>query len=185
MNRALGMFFTLALVAVPTLAQEVHIDYAHGFDFDGVATFQYVDTAESNIQDNPLMAERVAAAIRQQLVEGGLKEVSENPDLYVTYHFTTKERTQYSTSTFGYGGYWDDWYGWGAPSMGSATTTVTTYTDGTLIIDAYDGAEKKMVWRGTGTVTLKAKPDKQMKQMERILAKMGAKWKRILAGRGK
>ena len=59
------------------------------------------------------------------------------------------------------------------------------YTEGTLIIDAYDSAEKKMIWRATGTVTVKDSPEKQAKQVEKILTKIGKKWDKILAGKGK
>jgi hypothetical protein len=59
------------------------------------------------------------------------------------------------------------------------------YTDGTLIIDAYDATDKKMIWRATGTVTVKAKPEKQIKQVENILEKIGKRWEKILAGQGK
>ena len=183
MKKALGIVFVLALAATPAMAQKVNIDYAHDYDFDSIETFQYVDTAESNIR-NELMAERVTGMIKQELIEGGLKEVAENPDIFVTYHFTTEERTSYTTTNFGYGGYHPGWYGWGA-GMGSSTTTQQNYTDGTLIIDAYDGAEKKMIWRGTGTVTVKSKPDKQIKQVENILKKLGNRWDKIHAGQGK
>ena len=186
--------FTVAaafLIATPGFAQKVTIDYAHVFDFDSVTTFQYVDTEESNIKDNPMMGDRVVSMIRQELREGGLQEVQENPDLYVTYHFTSQERKSYSTTSMGYGGYWDGWGGWGGyggfggPMMGSSTTQEYSYEEGTLIIDAYDSAEKKMVWRGSGTVTVKSKPDKQVKQVEKILKKLGNKWDKILAGKGK
>jgi hypothetical protein len=184
MKKALGLVFVLALVAVPAMAQKVNIDYAHEFDFDAVETFTYVDTEESNIQGNELMAGRVSAMIRQGLVQGGLKEVKEGGDIYVTYHFTTEENTVYNTTNFGYGGAWGGYYGWGG-GMGSSTTTASTYTEGTLIIDAYDGVEKKMVWRGMGTVTVKAKPEKQIKQVSNILTKLSKKWQKILAGEGK
>jgi hypothetical protein len=69
--------------------------------------------------------------------------------------------------------------------MGSSTTTESTYTEGTVIVDAYEPSEKKMVWRGTGTVTVKAKPEKQIKQVENILTKIGKRWEKILAGKGK
>jgi len=69
--------------------------------------------------------------------------------------------------------------------MATATTTASTYTEGTLIIDAFDAVEKKMVWRGTGTVTVKEDPDKQSQQIENILTKLGKKWKKIHAGKGK
>jgi hypothetical protein len=42
-----------------------------------------------------------------------------------------------------------------------------------------------MVWRGSGTVTVKDKPEKQVKQVENILKKLGKKWDKILAGKGK
>jgi hypothetical protein len=194
MKKILGCAVLVMLIAAPSLAQKVTIDYAHGFDFDSVTTFQYVDTEESNIKDNPMMADRVVSMIKQELREGGLQEVQENPDLYVTYHFTSQERKQLSTTSMGmggYGGYWDDWGGWGGydafggPMMGTSTTTEYTYEEATLVIDAYDSKEKKMVWRGSGTVTVKDKPENQVKQVEKILEKLGKRWDKILAGKGK
>jgi hypothetical protein len=184
MKKALGIVFVVALIATPAMAQKVQIDYAHDYDFDGIETFQYVDTTESNVKGNQMMADRVANMIKKELREGGLAEVQENPDIFVTYHFTTEERTSYTTTNFGYGGYHGGWYGWGG-GMGSSSTQQHNYTDGTLIIDAYDGGEKKMIWRGTGTVTVKSKPEKQIKQVENILEKIGKRWEKILAGKGK
>jgi hypothetical protein len=192
MKKILGCAVLVMLIAAPSLAQKVTIDYSRGFDWNGVETFQYVETPESNIKDNQIMADRVSSMIRQELREGGLQEVQENPDLYVTYHFTSEERKQLSTTSMGmggYGGYWDDWGGWGdpfgGPMMGSSTTREYSYEEGTLVIDAYDSKEKKMVWRGSGTVTVKEKPEKQVKQVENILKKLGKKWDKILAGKGK
>jgi hypothetical protein len=192
MKKVLGLVFVLALAATPALAQKVTVDYAHDFDFSGVKTFQYVDTEESNSK-NELMASRIEGLIKKELREGGLTEVQENPDLYVTYHVTTEEMSSFNTTSMGYGGYggygpgWGGWggYGYGGMGMASSTTYETKYTEGTLIIDGYDPAEKKLVWRGTGTVTVKAKPDKQIKQVENILAKIGKKWDKILEGKGK
>jgi hypothetical protein len=183
MKKLLGLLVLLGVSATPALAQKVYIDYAHDFDFESVKTFQYVVTEESD-SANPIMQERIVDAIKRELREGGLQEVSDDPDLFVTSHVTTKEKTVYNTSTFGYGGYGAGWYGWGG-GMGSSTTTATNFTEGTLIIDAYEPAEKKMVWRGTGTVTVKAKPEKQMKQVDKILKKLGDRWDKIHAGQGK
>mgnify|MGYP000364415843 CR=1 FL=1 len=41
------------------MAQKVNIDYAHDYDFDSIETFQYVDTMESNVKGNEIMAKRV------------------------------------------------------------------------------------------------------------------------------
>ena len=184
MKKVIGLIFVVALVATPAMAQKVQIDYAHDFDFESVKTFQYVNTEESNVKGNQMMADRVTNMIKKELREGGLTEVQENPDIFVTYHFTTQDRTSYTTTNFGYGGYGGGWYGWGG-GMGTSSTQQHNYTDGTLIIDAYDSSDKKMVWRGTGTVTVKAKPEKQIKQVDKILTKIGAKWDKILAGKGK
>jgi len=190
MKKVLGLIFVLALAATPAMAQKVTIDCAHDFDFEAVKTFQYVETKESNVKGNDLMANRIADMIKKELREGGGTEVSENPDIYVTYHYTSKENTSYSTTSMGfggYGGYYGGWGGWGAPmgGMASSTTYATTYTEGTLIFDIYDPESKKLVWRGTGTVTVKAKPEKQIKQVENILTKIGKKWDKITDGRAK
>ena len=191
MKKALGLVFVLALAATPAMAQKVTIDYAHDFDFSAVKTFQYVETKDSDIK-NELMADRITTMFKKELAEGGLKEVTENPDIYVTYHATSKENTSYNTTSMGYGGYGGYGAGWGGygryggyGGMASSTTYETKYTEGTLIIDGYDPTDKKLVWRGTGTVTVKAKTEKQIKQVDNILKKLGSKWDKILVGQGK
>jgi len=194
MKRVLGIVFVLVLAATPAMAQKVTVDYAHDFDFSGVKTFQYVDTKDSNSK-NELMAGRIVEMIKKELREGGLTEVQENPDLFVTYHVTTEELSSFNTTSMGYGGYGGYGAGWGGygryggyggyGGMASSTTYETKYTEGTLIIDGYDPTDKKLVWRGTGMVTIKSKPEKQIKQVEKILTKIGAKWDKILEGKGK
>ena len=185
--RALTIAAAFLALAPPAVAQKVTIDYAHEFDFDSIHTFQYVATEDSDVEGNQIMANRIVGMIVKELEEGGLRKVEENPDLYVTYHYLGQERKGYSTTSMGYGGYWDGWggWGWGGPGMAATTTREYTYEEGTLIIDAYDSKEKKLVWRGSGTVTVKDKPEKQVKQVENILKKLGKKWDKILAGKGK
>jgi hypothetical protein len=194
MKRTIFTVAAALLIAAPAMAQKVNIDYASDFDFEGVETFQYVETEESSIKDNPMMADRVVSMIKSELTEGGLREVEGDPDLFVTYHFLSEERKQLSTTSMGmggYGGYWGGWDAWGpydawgGPMMGSSVTREYTYEEGTLVIDAYDSKEKKMVWRGMGTVTVKDKPEKQVKQVEKILTKLGKRWDKILAGMDK
>ena len=194
MKKTMGLVFVLALAASPAMAQKVTVDYAHDFDFSGVKTFQYVDTKDSNAK-NELMAGRIEEMIKKELREGGLTEVQENPDIFVTYHVTTEEMSSFNTTGVGYGGYggygpgWGGYgrygYGYGAGGMATSTTYETKYTEGTLIIDGYDPTDKKLVWRGTGTVTVKDKPEKQVKQVDKILKKIGDKWDKILEGKGK
>ena len=195
MKKTLGLLIILGLAATPSFAQKVTVDYAHDFDFEAMKTFQYVNTEESNSQ-NPMMADRIESMIKKEMKEGGAVEVTENPDIFITYHITTEQQTSYTTTSFGYGGYGGGWGGYGrygyggmggmgGMGMASSTTQARNYTVGTLIIDAYDSTDKKMIWRATGQVTVKDKPEKQIKQVEKILTKIGKKWDKILAGKGK
>ena len=110
MKKTLGLLIVLGLAATPALAQKVNIDYAHDYDFEAVKTFQYVNTEESNA-DNPMMADRIESMIKKEMNEGGATEVTENPDLFITYHITTEQQTSYTTTSFGYGGYGGGWGG--------------------------------------------------------------------------
>ncbi len=187
MKKILGLVVVLGLAASPAFAQKVVLDYAHDFDFRSIKTYHYVDTAETNIRDS-LMADRVVSAIKEALGARGLSEVQENPDLLVTYHYSAQDNQVFSTTTMGMGGagMGAGWGRWGAGGMGMATSTTraSTYTEGTLVIDAYEPEEQKLLWRGSSTVTVKSKPDAQMKQVKKILDKLGKKWDKILAGMG-
>lgn len=193
MKKMLGMVCLAVLATACSSVKNANVDYAHDFDFSKVKTFQYHDTAESNAK-NTLMADRITNLIKKEAREGGLTEVQENPDIVLTYHVTTKENTSYNTTSMGYGGYGGWGPGWGGyggygygggMGMGSSTTYATTYTDGTLVLDAYDPESKNLIWRGTGTITINDKPEKQIQQVEKILEKIGAQWDKILAGKDK
>ena len=185
MKKLLVICVVLGFALAPAYAQKITIDYAHDFDFEKVKTFQFVETEDTNAQD-PLMHNRLKSAIVRELTEGGLKAVDSDADLFVTYHLSTKDNTVFNTTSFGAGGMGRGWGGWGGSmAMGSSTTTASTYTMGTLLIDAFEPAEKKMVWRGSGTVTLKQQPEKISKQIDKVLAKMGQKWDKILKNQGK
>lgn len=180
MKRTLGWTIGLLLIASPALSQKIAIDYADDFDFGQVETFAYVETEGTKAADT-LMHDRIKQAIIDELTAGGLKQVDSAADLNVTYHLAAQENTQLNTTSFGYGGYGRGWRRYGG-GMASSTTTVSTYTEGTLIVDAFEpGGDKNMVWRGTGTVTLKETPEKKTKQIDKIMTKMGKKWKKMLA----
>jgi len=183
MKKTLGMLIVLALAALPAAAQTVTIDYAHDYDFKSAKTFQFVESTDSKASD-PLMDSRIKDAVVNELVKDGLTQVEADPNIYVTYGITTQKNAVYNTTSMGYGGFGLGWGGWGMGGMGSSTTTESTYTEGTLIIDAYDAGDKKLVWRGTGTVTVKAKPEKVTKQIDSIITKLGEKWQKIHAGMG-
>lgn len=183
MRKVIGLILVAGLAGVPVWAQKITIDYANDFDFRTVKTFLYVDSKDSN-SPNQLVDGRIRQAIIRALTQDGLQQVESDADISVTYHVITKENTVLNTTGYGYGRAGRGWRRWGG-GMISTTTTARTYTEGTLIIDGYEPEANNLVWRGTGTVTLKADPQKQAKQVDKILKKMGKRWDKILAGKGK
>jgi hypothetical protein len=121
MNQCLTVFATtllLLLIVPPTLAQSVQVDYDRSADFDSYRTFAWAETPQTSVRDeSPLTHSRIKNAIEHYLAEGGLAENNEQPDVYVTYHTSSKEEVTYNTSSFGvgYGGGWgwDPYWGGG------------------------------------------------------------------------
>jgi Domain of unknown function (DUF4136) len=70
--------------------------------------------------------------------------------------------------------YWGYRGGWGG--VGSATTTVSTYVTGTMVLDLYEAANKKLLWRGIATDTLSDNPQKNAKKIEEAAEKMFKKF---------
>jgi hypothetical protein len=48
-----------------------------------------------------------------------------------------------------------------------ATTTTSTWVEGTLVIDLYKAANKKLLWRGVATDTLSDNPQKKCEEDRR------------------
>jgi hypothetical protein len=173
----------LLVFAGPAFAQKIFIDYDHEYDFDKIATFAWADTAETSVKnEDPLLHSRIVNAIEHYLVEGGLTEASEDPDVYVTYHASSKEEMSLNTSSLGYGypggwgwgdyGYGYGYGGWGG-GMGTTTTTVTKYEVGALVIDVWDASTKEAIWRGTAMdIMISDNPEKMAKRIDKTLHKI-------------
>ena len=171
--------FVLGLLATTLVAgcssMKVDTDYARQADFSKYKTFAYKDTELSISDTQPLAHERLVNAIRRELEAKGLKEVSSNPDLYVTYYGEDKENIVLDTTHFGYG-YGPGWYWHGGMGMGSTTTRVRTYTTGTLVVDLWDAKAEQLVWRGTASDTVSDNEEKNARKIQTVLRKMFEKY---------
>ena len=90
MRRMLLLMIALAVVASPSIAQKITIDYARDFDFSTVKTFTYVETQDTDLQET-LADQRLESAILRELRSGNLQEVDSGGDLYITYHVVTED----------------------------------------------------------------------------------------------
>ena len=124
----------------------------------------------------PLIDDRIAAAIDAEMAAKGFTKVDANPDVFVVYHVAFDKQKDISTFSSGYGGGYGP-YGWGwggGMAGGSSTTTVKDILIGTLVIDMADAKAAKVVWRGMGTkqVDPQKKPEKRDKSISEAVNKI-------------
>ncbi len=176
----------LLLTAGPAFAQKIYIDYDPSYDASGVETFAWAETSETSVANqDPLLHSRILNGIEYYLTLGGAREVENDPDVHVTYHSSTKKEVVVDTSHYGYGypgswGYYGRRYPYGG--YGTSTSTVRTYNRGTLVVDIWDAASDKLVWRGTAVnITVTDNPTKMDKRIDKALKKMVDKWRKIKA----
>ena len=171
MNRrgiATSICVLLLSLAGAATAQQVETTVDRTADFSKYKTFSIaIATAWGNPIGEKHLLEELAAAFKakgwNQLPEDG------SPDVHILVHGATKEKKQLNTFyTGGYGGY----YGWGWGGVGSSSTTVSEYTEGTLVLDIFDASTKALIWRGVAQDELKAKQTKREKQASKAIAKL-------------
>ena len=145
-------FFMIGFIFFGCSRMDVSVDYDESYDFKSVKTF-VVDSSTENSK-NTLFTNRVVNALENELELKNYKKTSkENADLIFVFHSSAKEKSDIQTS-FGLSSFGGRRYGTG---MMMSTTNTYEYTEGTLVIDALNPKNKKIVWRGIGVKELKEK----------------------------
>ena len=188
MKLTASILFVLVLLTGSAFAQTVDVDFDKDYEGGKAKTFAWVKSSDTSVKAaDPLMHSRILNGIEYYLTRAGIMEVDEkdNPDLYVTYHASSKEEVHLNTTSMGYGypggwghaGYGGGWYG---GSMGTSTTSVSTYQKGTLVVDVWDAKSETLVWRGMASnIVLTQNPEKMNKKIDKALKKMMDKWEKI------
>ncbi|MDA9297565.1 DUF4136 domain-containing protein [Pseudomonadales bacterium] len=136
-----------------------HSESAKDVDFSQYRSFAWapkeVQAVEDPILDSAFMDERVKAAVVSALVGRGFVEDTDNPDMLVTYHSTSKDRIR----SVGYGiglGYrnYDSYW---RRSIQFAAPDVESYEEAVLIIDLVDRVQDRLIWRGWRSAALTQK----------------------------
>jgi hypothetical protein len=165
----------LAMVLAPVLAvaQKTSYDFNKAADFASFKTYAHKDGTQVG---QPLIDQRIVAAIDTQLATKGLQKVEANPDLFVVYHVAFDKEKDISSFSTGYGGGYGPYgWGWGGGwGGGTATTTVRNILIGTLVIDMADAKKGEVAWRGMGVkeVNTQANPEKRDKSINDAVKKI-------------
>ncbi len=146
LKRTLGIVSVAAiLLGAPLFAQDVNVDYDHSYRFNQIKSYSWGKVQVSD----PTLEPIVVAAIDHVIQGYGFKESDKdkkgdiiitaveanNPQQYEAFYRTVSDL---------------DWHrGWSNGGFSDSASRLRQIHGGTLIVDIYDGATKKLVWRGT------------------------------------
>ena len=153
-----------ALVISACSGIQVSQDFEQGFDFSGLKTFAWESNEDNEwglAGSNELVDRRIRTAIVNTLTAQQFTQVeSAEADFLVSYDVAVEQRISSSNVS-------------GGVSMGRSTrgrhgsigistgSQISTYDQGTMIIDVVDVASDKMVWRGVSSQALPDLSDPQ------------------------
>jgi hypothetical protein len=169
--RRVAIAAALSFLGAAASAQDVNTDFDRDANFAAIKTFQVKVGTSWN---NPISEKRIVGEIEETLAGKGWTKVDANPDAVVLLHGATEKQKNLNTFYSGMGGYGGYGYrGWGAMGgMGTATTTVSEYLVGTLVVDIFDAKTKALMFRGTASDEISDKPEKNVKKVEKAASKM-------------
>ena len=160
---------TGALLCLSTLAlaQKTSYDFDKTANFAGFKTYALKDGTKVG---NPLVDDRIVAAIESELAAKGLTKSDAAPDVTVVYHIAFDKQKDISAFSTGGGPYG---YRWGG-GWGTTDIRVNEILVGTLVIDVADVKKSELVWRGMGVkeVDTQAKPEKRDKNIAEAVKKI-------------
>jgi len=174
----LAIFVTVILTACSSIKITTDMDKTE--DFSVHKTYEYYGWADnSGDMLNQLDKERIEKAFGVEFSNRGMTYVESGGDLIVTLYIVTQQKQQTTATTtgmggaYGYGGYYGygPGYGWGG---GMSTTTYNTYdyTVGTLVIDIYDAAEKKLIFESSASGEINEKTKGREERVAKTASKM-------------
>jgi hypothetical protein len=180
-TRLIGSAFVAAiLTASPLLAQDINTDYDHNYKFNMLKGYSWGKVQASD----PLVEPRLAAAVDHVLQGYGFKESAKSGDAAVeqskpTVMIVTAIEAKNSDQYVAF--YRDmsnlDWHrGWQGGGFSDSASNLRQIHGGTLIIDIYDGATGKLIWRGTAAEGIARNEKTNQDNVDKSVAALFAKF---------
>lgn len=172
------LVFLLSLVHVFGLnaeAQKIKVEFDQTLDFKAFKTYAW---APIGAVSRPMLVAAIQGAVDEELGARGLKQVQNNPDLWVEMYGSVDSdmAVSYSDLYSGYGGippFDQNFLIWGA--VPGSTTTVVVHK-GQLVVDLINASQKKLAWRGVATEKLSDQKKKLVDQVNRAVEKLFQKY---------
>ncbi len=150
----------LVTTAGTASAQKVDVDWDKTADLSVYETFAW---REGTPAPNSLMDQRIKVAVEFYLIMAGLRKTEGMPDMFVTYHAGSTEDVRFTTTSFGYHGWW---------GASTSTTRMHTSEKGTVIVDMWNSRDGQLFFRGTATDSVSDRPDKNEQKINRAMERM-------------
>lgn len=122
--------------------------------------------AENPTIESPITRRHMRDDIERLMTDRGYHLQPTNPDLSIAYYIGVRERLEVNNYNYGYPFWGWDWK-WGPGWNNLPEQHVTSYEQGTVIVDVLDAGGRRLLWRGTGQMTI---PNKQ-EEYEQAIAK--------------
>ena len=150
------------LLCSVVLAQKVHTSYLPGTEFSKYHTYKWVEIKGRQHPD-PDKNAQIRQFIDSQLASKGLARADDGADLSVDYQVAIDKAEVWQT--------YEDWGSAALLDGRIPQRRKITINVGTLVVDIYDTAAKKLVWSGTAqkTINPKGKPEQVQKAVQALL----------------
>jgi len=151
-----------------TAAQGVSVTFDKTADFSKYKTYRWVGIKSAQQLDELTDAQLVSTLDVELSKKGLTKSLSDQVDLFIGYQIVTRNKKHLSNANIGLAG------ASGPGGSTSAATATTTVHSGQLVLDMYEPAPGKLVWRGvvSNSIDADAKPDKKQKHMDKAIEKL-------------
>ena len=138
-----ALFLTGFSISCSTMS--VHADHDSEVDFTAYSSFAIFERPGKEgrrPQMSELVDRRIASSTTSEIQSRGFSQSSPNSaDFLVTFHTAVRQRVVVNRS---------GWYGRGRWGWSGGTRRVSTFPEGTLVIDIIDRRQRELVWRGVG-----------------------------------
>ncbi|MFL0354299.1 DUF4136 domain-containing protein [Xanthomarina sp. GH4-25] len=163
---------------------QVNSDYDKSTDFTKYKTISFGGwQKDSDQQLNDFDKKRITDALTNEFKSRGINLVETNGDATITLYLVINKKSNYTAYTdfnggMGYAGRWGYGRGfYGGGGLGASTSvSENEYRVGTLVIDMYDTAEKKLIWQGDMTTDVQEKSQKRDKTIPKNVSKLMKKF---------
>jgi hypothetical protein len=177
--RRLALVFAINVAIAGCASMTVSSHIERGVNFSDFVTYDWgppdnLPVGDPRLDNNPFFNDYLQGTVERNLAaKGFVRAVSGTPDLLVHYHASVNERMDVYEA--------DNRYGY---CYADCQPQVSTYEQGTLILDMVDSKTNKVVWRGwaqdtmNGVIDNQDRLEKQVKEgvtkMMRLLPNGGA-----------